>query len=279
MSCGSSQTTSQVGVADAAVPADVFLSIADAPPTADSRVTGDLASLDSAPASANRFPDTTVTLAILSDQLPNLNAQQAQFAATHYVGSQKLLLGAARALRAINPNFVVLHYHLAMWQSAPATSFITDGLTWGNDYPEVTTHETWFWHNASGARVPSSADGKLLMNVSNGEFAAYWRNGDRFRRKSRNGWRQRHRRNNRVGWCHQRKHAGNRRDTEHRWQRRDQRREQRRCWWSDGNGRRPRHWRNDGNRWRARQRWNDGNGRRPRQRRRQHLRNGRLYRW
>ena len=167
VSCGSSPSTPQPdgGAADvpAEVPADVLSAIADAPHTADS-----------APASASRFPDTTATIAILSDQLPNLNAQQTQFAATHYVGSQKLLLSATRALRAINPNFVVLHYHLAMWQSAPTTSFITDGLTWGNDYPEVTTHETWFWHNASGARVPSSADGKLLMNISNGELAAYW---------------------------------------------------------------------------------------------------------
>jgi hypothetical protein len=61
-----------------------------------------------------------------------------------------------------------------MWQSAPSTSFITDGLTWSNDYPEVTTHESWFWHNTSGARVPSSADGKLLMNVADPGFAGYW---------------------------------------------------------------------------------------------------------
>jgi len=76
--------------------------------------------------------------------------------------------------RALNPNFVVLHYHLAMWQSAPSVTFITDGLHWSNDYPEVTTHESWFWHNASGGRVASSADGKLLMNVADPGFAAYW---------------------------------------------------------------------------------------------------------
>ncbi|MGB8297699.1 MAG: putative glycoside hydrolase [Polyangia bacterium] len=128
-----------------------------------------------APAAAtSRFPDTTATIAILSDQLPNMTAQQQQFAASHYVGSQKLLLETTRAVRALNPNFVVLHYHLAMWQSAPSVSFITDGLHWSNDYPEVTTHETWFWHNASAGRVASSADGKLLMNVSVSEFAAYW---------------------------------------------------------------------------------------------------------
>jgi hypothetical protein len=125
-------------------------------------------------AATSRFPDTTATIAILSDQLPNMTAEQQQFAANHYVGSQKLVLGTTRALRALNPNFVVLHYHLAMWQSAPSVSFITDGLHWSNDYPEVTTHESWFWHNASGGRVASSSDGKLLMNVSDPGFAAYW---------------------------------------------------------------------------------------------------------
>jgi hypothetical protein len=141
--------------------------------TRDGGVPTDVAA-ETPTAAASRFPDTTATIAILSDQLSNMTAQQQQFAATHYVGSQKLVLGTTRALRALNPNFVVLHYHLAMWQSAPAVSFITDGLHWSNDYPDVTTHESWFWHNASGGRVASSSDGKLLMNVSDPGFAAYW---------------------------------------------------------------------------------------------------------
>jgi hypothetical protein len=148
-----------------------------APPPADGpteRGPVDGLPIEASPATGSRFPDTRATIAVLADQLPSLGGAQTQFAATHYVGSQKLLLGATRALRAINPSFVVLHYHLAMWQSAPATSFITDGLTWSNDYPTVTTHESWFWHTAGGARVPSSADGKLLMNVSDPDFAAYW---------------------------------------------------------------------------------------------------------
>jgi hypothetical protein len=69
-----------------------------------------------------------------------------------------------------------------MWQSAPAVDFLVpdvvdggvDGVTWGNDYPVVTTHEDWFWHNASDARVASDVDGKLLMNVSVADFQAYW---------------------------------------------------------------------------------------------------------
>ncbi|HWZ88154.1 MAG TPA: putative glycoside hydrolase, partial [Polyangiaceae bacterium] len=99
---------------------------------------------------------------------------QLTFATSHYVGTEKQLLPVTQALRAKNPKFLVLHYHLSMWQSAPATQFIIDGKSWGNDYPTVTTHEDWFWHNASNARVPSSADGKLLMNVSVPAFQQYW---------------------------------------------------------------------------------------------------------
>ena len=132
--------------------------------------------------SGRTFPDSSATIAILADQLPTMNAAQTQFAATHYVGTEKQLLPATHALRAINPNFLVLHYHLSMWQSAPGVDFIVpavadggaDGVTWGNDYPTVTTNEDWFWHDAQNTRVASSADGKLLMNVSVAAFQSYW---------------------------------------------------------------------------------------------------------
>lgn len=68
----------------------------------------------------------------------------------------------------------MLHYHLAIWQSAPGVSFILDGEHWDNDYPTVTTHESWFWHNESGQRVASTVDGKLLMNLADDGFARYW---------------------------------------------------------------------------------------------------------
>ena len=74
-------------------------------------------------------------------------AAQQQFAATHYVGTEKQVLPDTQALRAINKDFLVLHYHLAMWQSA--ADFITNGTSWSNDLPTVTQNETWFWHNAS----------------------------------------------------------------------------------------------------------------------------------
>jgi hypothetical protein len=139
--------------------------------------TGTVAVADSGPrdaGSARVFPDTNASIAILADQFPTMNAAQMQFAATHYVGTEKQLLPVTQALRAINPGFLVLHYHLSMWQSAPMTDFIVNGTSWDNDYSTVTTHEDWFWHNAGAQRVASSVDGKLLMNVSVAGFQAYW---------------------------------------------------------------------------------------------------------
>jgi hypothetical protein len=120
------------------------------------------------------YPDTNATIALLVDQLPNMNAAQMAFATSHYVGTEKQILSVTQQLRALNPNFLVLHYHLALWQSAPATSFIIDGKTWGNDYPMVTQNEPWFWHNTQNQRVTSSADQKLLMNISVPAFDQYW---------------------------------------------------------------------------------------------------------
>ena len=117
-------------------------------------------------ASGRIFPDTSTRIGVLTDQLPGgMSAAQERFAATHYVGTQKLSLNLSRPLRAINPQFLVLHYHLAMWQSAPRVNYIVDGNRWSNDYDEVTRHESWFWHNPANQRVASNQDGKLLMNV------------------------------------------------------------------------------------------------------------------
>ncbi len=124
--------------------------------------------------SGRSFPDTWSSIAILADQFPSgLTSAQQQFVATHFVGTEKQVLSDTRALRAYNPNFLVLHYHLAMWQSAPNVTFIVDGKTWGNDFPTVTQNEPWFWHNTSNQRVTAS-DGKYLMNISAPGFDGYW---------------------------------------------------------------------------------------------------------
>src|SRR5688572_19961337 len=115
-------------------------------------------------ASERVFPDVFGRVGVLTDQLPNaMTEAQARFAATHFVGSQKLTADVSSRLRAVNPNFIVLHYRLAMWQSAG--NYNPDGHTWSNDLPDVSQHEDWFWHNPQGQRVASISDGKLLMNV------------------------------------------------------------------------------------------------------------------
>jgi hypothetical protein len=125
--------------------------------------------------SGRSFPDTNATIALLVDQLPTMNTAQMQFVTSHFVGTEKQLLPVTQQLRALNPNFLVLHYHLAMWQSA--VDFIVDGTSWGNDLSTVTTNETWFWHDTSSStstgRVTAS-DGKFLMNVSVAGFQQYW---------------------------------------------------------------------------------------------------------
>ena len=121
-------------------------------------------------------PDSTAKTLILADELPSgLTLGQQQFVVAHMVGTQKLTLKDSQPLRALAPNFLVLHYHLAIWQSAPTVTFIVDGNNWGNDYPTVTTHETWVWHNAAGMRVAATDDGKLLMNLGSQELIDYWK--------------------------------------------------------------------------------------------------------
>ncbi len=122
------------------------------------------------------FPDTWSKIGVFVDQLPsNMTPAQIKFAATHYAGSQKLTLDISSKLRRYNRKFVVLHYHLGIWQQQPAHTFIIDGRHWGNDWDYVTRHEDWFWHNEKGERVRSKADGKYLMNISNEAFREYWK--------------------------------------------------------------------------------------------------------
>jgi len=121
--------------------------------------------------SGRTFPDTNAAIALLVDQLPSMNAAQMQFATSHFVGTEKQLLPVTQQLRALNPAFIVLHYHLAMWQSA--ADFIVNGTSWGNDLSTVAMNESWFWHNASDDRV-TAPDGKFLMDVTVPGFQQYW---------------------------------------------------------------------------------------------------------
>ena len=74
-------------------------------------------------ASKRPWPDSTARTLILADQLPDgLTAAQQQFVVGHMVGTQKLTVAQSQPLRVLAPSFLVLHYHLAIWQSAPSVT-------------------------------------------------------------------------------------------------------------------------------------------------------------
>jgi hypothetical protein len=172
--CSSSSSSSDSTGVDAASPTDAAQNV-DAATATDAATPRDSGGGNDATTVGSKWPNTHATIGVLADQLPNgMSSQQQSFAASHFVGSQKLTLSISGPLRALNPSFIVLHYHLSIWQSAPATTFIIDGMNWGNDYPTVTMNESWFWHNTQNQRVASLNDGKLLMNLLDPGFASYW---------------------------------------------------------------------------------------------------------
>src|ERR1700728_1779493 len=83
------------------------------------------------PALAQRpFPDSADRILIFTDQLPRqLSTQQVNFVATHYVGTQKMPPSWTALVRALNPNFIVLHYQLALG-NGPANFLV--GEKWTN---------------------------------------------------------------------------------------------------------------------------------------------------
>ncbi len=128
------------------------------------------------------FPDTTNGIFVFNDQIyvNSLSDAQAQFAATHYVGSQKLTRAETRRLREYNPNFLVLHYRLgqALGHSepigcAPSTNYlqIING-NWVQEWPD-SVQEDWFYHYPS-SRVFNCIDGHYLMNLDDPDWRAWW---------------------------------------------------------------------------------------------------------
>ena len=62
-------------------------------------------------AQTRTFPDTTNGVFVFNDQLDtsSMSEAQYQFAASHYVGCQKISRDASGRIRTYNPNFLVLH--------------------------------------------------------------------------------------------------------------------------------------------------------------------------
>ncbi len=142
----------------------------------------------SSASAARSFPDTTDGIFVFNDQLAtwSMSEAQFQFAATHYVGSQKLIVSATRHLRQYNPNFLVLHYRLgqALGHSMPdancnpTTAYlqIINGDRWVREFPRANQlQEQWFVHRG-GQRVFNCAYGHYLMNLNNASWRAWWSN-------------------------------------------------------------------------------------------------------
>ncbi|MFN8597857.1 MAG: putative glycoside hydrolase [Anaerolineae bacterium] len=131
------------------------------------------------------WPDTTNGIYVLNDQLAtwSMSEAQFQFAATHYVGTQKVTRDQARHLRQYNPNFLVLHYRLAQALGhslpnacAPTIDYlqIIDGDQWVQEWPgNAVVQENWFYHYPS-SRVFSCTDGHYLMELNDAGWRQWW---------------------------------------------------------------------------------------------------------
>jgi hypothetical protein len=124
----------------------------------------------SAASALRSIPDTTGAIHVWQDQLPDsMTPAQLRFVATHVDGTQKVSLQTARALRAYNPGFLVLHYRLGIGDG-PVPFRI--GTSWASDFGYVTHHEAWFWHQGS-RRVLNAPSDWYLMNPDSG-WRRYW---------------------------------------------------------------------------------------------------------
>ena len=109
------------------------------------------------------FPDSADRILIFTDQLPTqLSTEQLKFVASHYVGTQKMPPSWTVKVRAINPNFIVLHYQLALG-NGPA-DFLA-GEKWVNDFDRVQQHPDWFFHGENGAPLLQPAWNWYVMDI------------------------------------------------------------------------------------------------------------------
>lgn len=132
------------------------------------------------------FPNTNNGIYVFSDQFNTANMTEAQFkfAATHYVGAQKLLPQAILQLRKYNPNFIVLHYRLgeglgyrtANSQCQPTGNYIQIiDHTWTQEWPgDNKVQPQWFFQYDGQPRVYNCSLGWYLMNINNPSWRQWW---------------------------------------------------------------------------------------------------------
>ncbi|MBN1964008.1 MAG: hypothetical protein JW910_05145 [Anaerolineae bacterium] len=134
------------------------------------------------PPAVRPFPDTTDGIHVFNDQLAEpLSEQQAQFAATHYAGTQKMRVSATQQLRAYNNGFIVLHYRLGLglgYQTPDGTCNYSGNWIeiiegdWRREWPDATV-DSWFWP-FSGQNVYNCDWGWFLTNLDDPAWRSYY---------------------------------------------------------------------------------------------------------
>lgn len=134
------------------------------------------------------WPNTTSGIHVFNDQIATvLSDAQWQFAATHYAGTQKMPLPEANRLRAINPDFLILHYRLGEglgYQAVDEACLpngewlqIVVGPDWVQEWPgEYAVTETWFYHwpEDSETRVLNCDWGWYLVELNDPGWREWW---------------------------------------------------------------------------------------------------------
>jgi putative glycosyl hydrolase-like family 15 (GHL15) protein len=135
---------------------------------------------------ARQFPQTSNGIYVFSDQLDpsSMNEALFKFAATHYVGSQKLLTPDARHLRRYNPNFLVLHYRLGQglgFRSPDANCNPTGGYLqiidgiWSTEWPGAqNVKPEWLFQWSGRPRVYNCNFGWYLMELNDQSWRQWW---------------------------------------------------------------------------------------------------------
>lgn len=140
------------------------------------------------PTAARPWPDTTVGIHVFNDQLTqlrDLSDAQIAFAATHYVGTQKMVRSDADRLRTLNPNFLILHYRLGLGlgyrtvaagcQPTGAYFYIIEGHNWVQEWPgEEIVQPGWYFSWDGQPRVLNCDWGWYLMEIGAAPYRAWW---------------------------------------------------------------------------------------------------------
>ncbi len=118
---------------------------------------------------------------VFTDQLSSsLSEAEARFAATHYVGTQKVPRRIIDKIRAYNEDFIHLHYKLAITVDSIADYGLIIGGDWHSDnrdsisnWGQVRDHPDWFLLNASGGWTVHGGR-RMVMDIANPEFRDWW---------------------------------------------------------------------------------------------------------